>query len=54
MTREEAIEKLRELSKDDDVEIAHNHADGVLCTLLEALGYADVVAAWYEVPKWYA
>ena len=54
MTRELAIEKLRECQKDDNIDAAHRNADHVLCELLVALGYADVVAEWVEVDKWYA
>lgn len=46
---------LREISGDDvDVEAAHQDADDVLCDLLTALGFADVVEEWRKVPKWYA
>ncbi len=54
MTKEQAIEKLRELAKNGDYEAAHGDADQVLCDLLTALGHADVVAAWDDVGKWYA
>lgn len=33
----------------------HKDADRVLCDLLRALGYEDVVAAWEAIePKWHA
>lgn len=32
---------------------SHQEADEVLCDLLRALGYGEVVVAWREVPKWY-
>jgi hypothetical protein len=54
MTREQAIEKLKALQGSGDVEAAHGDADEILCALLESLGYADVVAEWSEVEKWYA
>ena len=54
MTREQAIAKLKALVGSGDVEIAHGEADGVLCDLLRALGYGDVVDAWDDVEKWYA
>lgn len=54
MTREQAIEKLKNLHGSGDVEAAHGDADDVLCELLKALGYGDVVAAWDDVEKWYA
>lgn len=54
MTREEAIERLRSWQGDQDKEAAHSDADRVLCELLTALGYADVVAEWQKIDKWYA
>jgi len=54
VTREEAIEKLKKLAGSGDVEAAHGEADEVLCELLRALGYGDVVDAWEDVEKWYA
>jgi hypothetical protein len=54
MTREEAIARLREWHDVHDYERAHSEADKVLCDLLTALGYADVVAEWEQVGKWYA
>jgi hypothetical protein len=56
MTREQAIAMLKELQSLSlgDVESAHIHADQVLCDLLTALGYADVVAEYDEILKWYS
>jgi hypothetical protein len=54
MTRERAIKELKHAQKNRDVEAAHATADFVLCELLKALGYEDVVAEWEEVEKWYA
>ena len=54
-TREEAIEELEVIAKvDDDREVAHIDADGVLCELLTSLGYKDVVTAYHNISKWYA
>jgi hypothetical protein len=52
--RMKALARLKELQPSDDVEAAHSDADDVLCELLKKLGYADVVAEWEAVPKWYA
>ena len=52
--RQEAIEKLKTLAKDLDVEIAHKEADVVLCQLLFTLGYGDVVDEYHRIYKWYA
>ena len=54
MTREQAISELKELQKSGDQEAAHCDADGVLCKLLEALGYSDVTKEWAKIDKWYA
>jgi hypothetical protein len=42
MTKEQVIEKLRELQKSGDDQ-AYEQATSVLCEFLIALGYADVV-----------
>lgn len=54
ITREEAIEALRALHGAGDIELAHGEADDILCKLLNALGYDDVVVAYDKVPKWFA
>ncbi|HII3143175.1 TPA: hypothetical protein ACY3HI_001498 [Citrobacter braakii] len=54
MTREEAINKLKVLQGMRDKEIAHCNADDVICDLLKALGYEDVVKEYDEIDKWYA
>ena len=54
MTKDEAIQKLKEAQKNDDTESAHGIADGVLCSLLCELGYGDVVTEYRSVDKWYA
>ena len=54
MNREEALKELNECIENDDVESAHVHADNVLCELLIALGYEDIVNEYHLVHKWYA
>lgn len=54
MTREQAIEQLEILAKNDDYEAAHIRADDILCILLTELGYGDVVDKYEYVGKWYA
>lgn len=54
MDREQAIAKLKELQNSGDTEAAHSDADDVLCALLRSLGYADVVAEYEKVDKWFA
>jgi len=48
------IERLHELQGDGDPEATHAAADAVLCDLLRALGYEDVVGEWEKIEKWYA
>lgn len=50
----ETVAKLREIAAMLDYEVAHQMADTALCDLLTALGYAEVVAEWDKVSKWYA
>ena len=54
MDRALAIKELRECQRSDDPEEAHATADGILCALLSALGYEDVVLEYTMVTKWYA
>jgi hypothetical protein len=54
MTNHEAIEELKAMQNVGDTEADHIGADGVLCQLLETLGFGDVVAEYEKVPKWYA
>ncbi|MDG0556530.1 hypothetical protein [Klebsiella quasipneumoniae] len=54
MSREEAIAKLKTLHTLRDKEIAHCNADGIICELLESLGYGDVVKEYDKIDKWYA
>ncbi len=54
MTREQAIEQLKELQLEGDPEASHSNADEVLCGLLHSLGYEDVVVEWHKIEKWYA
>ena len=54
MTKEQAIEKLKQQQEISDIELAHSHADGILCDFLKSLGFEDVVSEWEKVEKWYA
>lgn len=54
MDRETAINLLKMEQNNGDTEAAHSNADGVLCELLKALGYADVVEEYEKVDKWFA
>ncbi len=54
MTKAEAITRLKLCQQDKDTEAAHGEADEVLCKLLDALGYREVVREYHKVSKWYA
>jgi hypothetical protein len=55
VSKEQAIEELKEIAKRHDAEANHLSADGVLCELLRSLGYGDVVDEYDKIePKWYA
>lgn len=49
-----ALTALKEAQKESSKEYAHMLADGALCDLLESLGYADVVAEYHKIEKWFA
>ena len=48
-----AIDMLKQEQQNKDTEVAHINADAILCTLLEELGYAEVVAEYHKVSKHY-
>ena len=54
MDKEEAIRELIKAQHNEDIEAAHWDADQVLLSLLESLGFKDVVSAYNRVSKWYA
>ena len=54
MTKDEAIKRLKEIQENEDQEQAHVDADGVLCELLQTLGFGDVVEEYNHIAKWYA
>lgn len=52
--QQEYINRLRELQKEGDIERAHSAADGILCEVLEKLGYGNIVKEYAKIDKWYA
>lgn len=54
MTREEAINILKGLEDSGDTQVSHEQADDVLCSLLKALGFYDVVMVYRALDKWYS
>lgn len=50
----EYLRRMSECDKMGDPEKGHATADGILCDLLEKLGYTELVKAFDEVWKWYS
>lgn len=48
------LDSLEELCKSTDTEEAHKFADGILCNLLEELGYEEIVKSYHKIAKWYS
>ncbi len=48
------IRRLKEEQENLDTEMAHWHADKILCEILKELGHHDIVAEYEKVDKWYA
>lgn len=51
--RAEYVRQLENQQTNRNLEQAHYSADEILCTILQRLGYTDIVLAWDEVGKWY-
>lgn len=53
---QKSLARLEELvnKKYPDEEEDHSEADGILCDMLNALGYKDLTDAWDKIGKWYS
>ena len=53
---QKSLARLEELvnKKYPDEEEDHAEADGILCDMLNALGYNDLTDAWDDIKKWYS
>ena len=53
---QKSLARLEELvnKKYPDEEEDHVEADGILCDMLNALGYKDLTDAWDKIVKWYS
>ena len=53
---QKSLARLEELvnKKYPDEEEDHAEADGILCDMLNALGYKDLTDAWDKIGKWYS
>lgn len=49
-----ALGRLDLIAESTDTEAAHGDADDVLCELLAALGFTEVVRRYGLIDKWYA
>ena len=53
---QKSLARLEELlnKKYPDEQEDHSEADGILCEMLNALGYKDLTNAWDNIGKWYS
>lgn len=53
---QKSLARLHELARKmyPDKEEDHSEADGILCDMLNALGYKDLTDAWDKIGKWYS
>lgn len=53
---QKSLARLKELvnKKYPDEEEDHAEADGILCAMLNALGYKDLTDLWDKIGKWYS
>ena len=53
---QKSLARLHELARQTypDEEEDHAEADGILCDMLNALGYKDLTDAWDKIGKWYS
>ena len=54
ITREEAIQALKDLQVGGDIEMEHAEGDDILCRVLKSLGEVEIVREWEKIDKWYA
>lgn len=54
MSPAEFAERLRLVFKEADIEEEHSKADGLMCEVLESLGYGEGVEVFVNARKWYA
>ena len=58
MSKKWLIEKYRndliELQNSDDEEVAHIKADDILCSVLNIVGFSEIVDEYNEIAKYYA
>ena len=53
---QKSLARLHELARKmyPDEEEDHGEAEGILCDMLNALGYKDLTDAWDDIKKWYS
>ena len=53
--KQEATARMKELAAtfNDDPEVFHKKADGLICKTLEELGFDDLIQAYTSCERWY-
>lgn len=46
--------EMRRIERNSDTEMAHIHADELMCELLRELGYGEGVDIFEKMSKWYS
>ena len=54
LTPKGLAETMRILSREVDIERRHIYAIGMLCAVLEDLGYEEAIAEFKKMRKWYS
>lgn len=53
MTPDEFAARMKAIDNEGDWESDHEDADALMCEILRSLGYAEGVAAFEAMDKWY-
>jgi hypothetical protein len=53
MTKQDAINRLQSLQRNDDCSNVHSEADAVLCDFLDAIGYGEIAREFRKIHKIY-
>ena len=53
MTKQEAIDKLQSLQRNDEGANVHTEAETVLCDFLDAVGYGDIAREFRKIHEMY-
>lgn len=53
MTKQDAINRLQSLQRNDDCSNVHSEADMVLCDFLDAIGYGEIAREFRKIHEIY-